>query len=447
MKKRSEIDATDIVRHHKSIVRVQKMSLVITEGKNDPQRVPVDRDLFTIGKDPACDLVLQDRTVSRRHLEIEKQGETYFVRDLKSTNGTMIDGTRIKEAFLSPGAIISAGNVEIIFQPYYEALKSGQDQCESFGQLVAASSSMKSIMSLMRVASNSGATVLLQGETGVGKSALARAMHEEGARKAAPFVVFDCSSVPPTLIESELFGAERGAYTGATRSRPGACEQAQGGTLFLDEIEDLPLDLQSKLLRVLEEREIRRLGSTRSVTLDIQIITACKIDLARAVKEGRFRSDLYYRIAVICVEIPALRDRSEDIPLLCDHFFKEMQGDYSWARLTPALQEPLLAYSWPGNLRELRNVLERIQCTGPSSFLKMNLDGDDKVEGSSFSYDLNRPFKEIKEELIIAFEREYLQRLLDRSKGRIAPAAREAGLNRKYFYDLLNKHGLHGRNQ
>ena len=447
MKRRSEIDATDVVRHHKSIARVQKMSLVITDGENDPKRVPVEQDLFTIGKDPGCDLVLQDRTVSRRHLEIEKQGGTYFVRDLGSTNGTMIDGTRIKEAFLSHGAVISVGNVEIVFQPYYESLKSEQDQCDTFGSLIAANSSMKSIMGLMRVASNSGTTILLQGETGVGKSALARAMHDEGSRKEAPFVVFDCSSVPPTLMESELFGADKGAYTGATKSRPGACEQAHGGTLFLDEIEDLSLDMQSKLLRVLEEREIRRLGSTRSVALDIQIITSCQIDLSIAVKEGRFRSDLYYRIAVICVEIPALRDRPEDIPLLCDHFFKEVQGDHTWARLTPALQEQLLAYSWPGNLRELRNVLERIQCIGPSSFLKMNVDSDIKEEGSSFSYDLNRPFKEIKEELIITFEREYLQRLLDRSKGRIAPAAREAGLNRKYFYDLLNKHGLHGRNQ
>ncbi|MCP4676363.1 MAG: FHA domain-containing protein [Deltaproteobacteria bacterium] len=406
------------------------------------------KDCFVVGKDAACDLCFPDPTVSRRHFEIEKRGDTFLVRDLGSTNGTTIDGTRVNEAFLAPGSRVAAGNVEMIFQAIYESPEPSElPGCEAFGSLLAASPPMKTVLALLRKVASTGTTVLLRGETGVGKSALARAVHEEGPRAKKPFVVFDCASVAPTLIESELFGAEKGAYTGAVKSRPGACEQADGGTLFVDEIADLPLDLQPKLLRLLEEKEVRRLGSTKARSLDIHVIAACKTDLFRAAEEGTFRKDLYYRIAVVDIEVPPLKDRREDIPLLCDHFLKESQGDHAWSRLTPALQQELSSYAWPGNLRELRNVLERMQCVGPDGMPITGREAENNAESLPLSFDFDRPFKEAKEELIDAFEREYLDKLLNRSKGRIAPAAREAGLNRKYFYDLLRKHGLHGRNQ
>ncbi|MCP4606108.1 MAG: sigma 54-dependent Fis family transcriptional regulator [Proteobacteria bacterium] len=440
----SLVDATEALHTRATRVRLQKMSLVISRGPDAGKRVPIKNDHFVVGKDRECELCFSDPTVSRRHFEIIKQSGSFVVRDLESTNGTAIDGTRIKEAFLSPGSRISAGNIELIFQPVYETPGNDVQECEQFGSLVAANPAMKSILGLLRRTASLGPTVLLRGETGVGKSALARAIHDEGPRSKAPFVVFDCASVAPTLIESELFGAEKGAYTGAIKSRPGACEQAQGGTLFLDEIEDLPKELQSKLLRLLDEKEVRRLGSTKPRKLDVNLIAASKTDLNRAAQAGEFRQDLYYRIAVIDIEIPSLRDRREDIPLLCDHFLKDSRGSHAWSRLTPALKEELEMYLWPGNLRELRNVLMRLQCIGPDGLFSSNDGVNEESPNQPLSFNLNRPFKEAKEKLIDTFESEYLQRLLDRSEGRIAPAAREAGLNRKYFYDLLRKHGLYG---
>ena len=209
-------------------------------------------------------------------------------------------------------------------------------------------------------------------------------------------------------------------------------------------------------LRLWPPINVRRLGSSKTIALDVHLIAASKVDLGLAVQQGKFRRDLYYRIAVVDVEVPPLRDRKEDIPLLSNVFLRSFltnfaqseEGEDSWSRLTPALQEELLQYSWPGNLRELRNVLERLQCIGPDGLLLGDSTGAASYESPPpLSFDLNRPFKEAKEELLDAFEREYLENLLLRSSGRVAPAAREAGLNRKYFYDLLRKHGLHGRGQ
>jgi DNA-binding NtrC family response regulator len=439
--------ATEALKTEDTPVRVRKMSLVITQGPDAGRRVGVSKTSFSVGKDTACDLCLPDPTVSRNHLEIECRGDSYTIRDLESTNGTKVDGIQIKEAYLVPGSRIAAGNVELIFQPFYEKPGPELVECERFGSLVAASPAMKTILGLLRKAARSTSTVLMHGETGVGKSALAQAFHSEGPRSMGPFVVFDCGSVAPTLIESELFGAKKGAFTGAVSSRPGACEQAQNGTLFLDEIEELPLELQTKLLRVIEEREVRRLGSTKSVSLNIQIIAASKIDLGQAARSGSFRLDLYYRIAVIDIQVPPLSERVEDIPLLCRHFLGERGGDDAWARLEPSLREQLTNYSWPGNLRELRNVLERLQCIGPDGMPVVSEVIDETDGELPLALDMNRPFKEVKEELIDSFELQYLERLLSRSDGRVAPAARAAGLNRKYFYDLLKKHGLRGRNQ
>jgi DNA-binding NtrC family response regulator len=438
-------DETQVVKNGKGPVRLRRMSLVVVDGPQTGKRCPLEDGRLLVGKDESCDLKLMDIAVSRHHFEIERVEDRFVIRDLGSKNGTAVNGTAIKEAFLAPGSNILAGNTALMFQAIYESAEISLQQGEEFGSLIAASLAMRSIMGLLRRAAKTGTTVLLRGETGVGKSALARAMHDEGPRSHGPFVVFDCGSVPPTLIESELFGADKGAFTGAVQSRPGACEQAQGGTLLLDEIEELPLELQPKLLRVIEEKEVRRLGATKAVALDLHLIAASKIDLPTAVGEGRFRPDLYYRIAVIDVEVPALRERREDIPLLCNHFLKDTQGAQSWNRLAPALREQLVRYSWPGNLRELRNVLERLQCIGEESPAFGETEMAAKPGAKMLSLDWNRPFKEAKEDLVDAFEREYLLRLLERSVGSVAPAAREAGLNRKYFYDLLRKHGLHGR--
>lgn len=442
-KSRRAEDATVVLGLGSSPVQVRKMCIRYLEPGDSERMVEVDSTRFVVGNEPSCDLVFSAPTVSRRHFEILQSGDSYAIRDLNSTNGTFVNGTQVKEAFLSPGATLTAGEVEMIFTPVYQISEHKGEKLHSFGSLVAASSSMRSIMGVMQKVARTGTTLLLQGETGVGKSALAKAIHEESPRKHRPFVVFDCASIPPSLIESELFGAEKGAFTGAVVSRAGACEQAQGGTLFLDEIEDLPLELQTKLLRVLEEREVRRLGANKATKLDIHVIAASKRDLILAAQERQFRQDLYYRIAVVCISVPPLRNRKKDIPVLCDYFLKGLHQEDGFGGLAPEIQEQLLSYSWPGNLRELRNILERVECLGPQSAFE-NMPGKTVLDKNRLTFNVHQPFKEAKEELIDKFEREYIEALLIESDGKVAPAARAAGLNRKYFYDLLKKHRLRG---
>ena len=434
-------DPTQVLGMAPNPIRVRQLQLTVHRRGQQPVSVAVTKEVYTVGKDRSCDLMLDDPTVSRQHCQIITTRERFSIRDLDSTNGTAVNGTRVKEAFLFPGAVIHVGKVKMEFEPVYSSPVFQAEEVQSFGSLIAASSSMCSIMGTLRKVAKVGTTVLLQGETGTGKSALAKAIHEESTRSAHPFVVFDCASVPPSLIESELFGAEKGAFTGAHAFRPGACERAQGGTLFVDEIEELPLELQAKLLRALDEREIRRLGGTQAIKLDFQIICASKQDLVEAVEEGKFRQDLYYRIAVVCINVPSLRNRKKDIPVLCDHFLKLGKHRKKFRNLSPDAQQQLLNYSWPGNLREMRNVLERLACLGEENAF-VNMPGKTNMERNYLKFDLHRPFKEAKEAIVERFEREYLEALLAETDGRIARAARTAGLNRKYFYDLLNKHGL-----
>lgn len=439
----AHLDAMGLPSH----ARIRKMSLFIAKGQKAGSRTLIHKNRFVVGKGNDCDLQFVDATVSRQHFEIVQEGEAFWVRDLGSTNGTVVDGLRVKDAALVPGARISIGRVELIFQPIFEALPPEEDLCDEFGGLLAVGASMKSILGMLRKAGQTGTTVLLRGETGVGKSALAKALHAESNRKTGPFVVFDCGAVAPTLIESELFGVKKGAFTGAYESRPGACEQADGGMLLIDEIGDLPLEMQAKLLRVIEEREVRRLGDTRPIKLDIRITAATTKDLDHAVRQGTFRRDLYYRIAVLEVVVPPLRLRKEDIPVLGHRFLTQISKTETWDKLAPELKEELISYHWPGNIRELRNALERLVFIGPCGLPSASSGAPPEEINPSLSpaFDMDRPFKEAKDELLEAFETEYLKRLLERHDGCIAPAAREAGLNRKYFYDLLRKHHLNGR--
>jgi DNA-binding NtrC family response regulator len=338
----------------------------------------------------------------------------------------------------------------LLYQPVEVIEAAPPSVRQEFGGLVGCSLAMRQVFGVLEKVAPTNATLLLTGETGTGKGATARAIHSQSSRASAPFVVVDCGAISPTLIESELFGHERGAFTGATDARAGACEEADGGTLFLDEVDDLPLELQPKLLRVLEEREVKRLGAVRPVRLDLRVIAATKVDLRQAVKDGTFREDLYFRLSVVQVELPPLRERREDISLLCQVFLDPEEAGTVWDQLSPALRDQLESYHWPGNVRELRNVLERIRyvgVTGQLGFAPLPPEPEPQEASSSdqgLPVDFERPFREVKSELIDAFEREYLERLLERDGGNIAAAARSAGLNRKYFYDLLRKHGLHG---
>jgi DNA-binding NtrC family response regulator len=397
-----------------------------------------------IGKAPDNDVVIEHPTVSRNHLTVRRQGDRFLVEDLGSTNGTYIDGAQVREAYLRPGALLEMGDVQLRFQPSVARVEVAPAAEDRLGELVGKSLPMRQIFALLQRIAPTDSTLLLIGETGAGKGAAAKAIHKLSPRKDGPFVVFDCAAVSDSLIESELFGHERGAFTGAVSQRIGCLERANGGTLFLDEIDDLALDLQPKLLRAIEDREFRRLGNSASpIGFDTRIVAASKKDLWAETQAGRFREDLYFRLSVFTVNLPSLRDRKEDIPLLVDAFANQLL----WARLPPQMREQFLNHTWPGNVRELRNAIERAKHMADipelhNENLLREFTHAQAPQGEVLPVDFGGPFKQCKDELVRAFEKEYLTRLLSRARGNIARAAREAELDRKHLYSLLHKYGL-----
>jgi two-component system response regulator GlrR len=288
------------------------------------------------------------------------------------------------------------------------------------------------------------ACVLIAGETGTGKEVFARAIHYLSPRAGKPFVAVNCGAIPSELVENELFGHEPGAYTGATAARAGLVEEAELGTLFLDEIDSLPLSAQVKLLRLLQEKEFRRLGSQRIRRADVRVVAAANSNLEDALRNYRFRSDLFYRLNVLPFRLPPLRERLEDIPLLAQHFATKYAIEFNRPvpRLAPAALARLQAHPWPGNVRELENVLERAVLltdgleVGPEQLM---LDGSTAEQGARIT------FRQQKADVIRRFERDYLSALLARHRGNISHAAREAGKNRRALFELLRKHQLQAR--
>ncbi|MCC6334496.1 MAG: sigma 54-dependent Fis family transcriptional regulator [Myxococcales bacterium] len=421
----------------------QEYHLVLVNTPDAGKNYPLVEAL-RIGKAPDNDVVIEHPTVSRNHLVVRRQGDQFLVQDLGSTNGTFIDGAQVREGFLRPGALLEVGDVQLRFQPQLKSLEVSPTDDNRLGDLVGASVPMRQIFALIQRIAPTDSTLLLIGETGCGKGAAARTIHKLSGRATGPFVIFDCASVSENLIESELFGHEKGAFTGAVAQRVGCLERANAGTLFLDEIDDLPLDLQPKLLRALEDREFRRLGQSGGAhKFDTRVIAASKKDLWAETQAGRFREDLYFRLSVFTLTLPTLRDRKEDLPLLVD----ALAGNPLWGRLSERQREQFSGHTWPGNVRELRNAVERLKHVADipelasENFLR-EYNGPAVQEGESLPADFAGAFKESKEALVRAFEREYLTRLLSKTKGNIAKAARDAGLDRKHLYSLLHKYGL-----
>jgi DNA-binding NtrC family response regulator len=356
--------------------------------------------------------------------------------------------------------------------------------------MVGQSVKMRQIFGLIKKIAPMDVSVVIQGETGTGKELVARAIHEGSSRKKGPMVVLDCGAIPPNLIESELFGHEKGSFTGAMMTRQGLFEQADGGTLFLDELGELPIDLQPKLLRALEQREVRRVGSTKAAKVDVRIIAATNRNLEDEVRAGRFRQDLFYRLSVVRLHLPALRERADDIPLLVNHFletgvYNRMPGGEP--RVTAVARDAMTAlqtYPWPGNVRELVNVIERAVSFCDNQVLELS-DLPDYVRSaktppssraSAATGPVRRPstgagasgafpavpmgahapaptppeellaegvtFKDAKERWVAAFERDYILQLLRRNSGNISHAARAADIDRKYFRKLMKKYDI-----
>ena len=314
-----------------------------------------------IGKAPDNDLVLPDDTVSRHHCELVRTDAGVRVKDLGSTNGTKVQGARITEAVVQPGTVLKVGEVEVALRPAVRNVEVLPSDKTWFGAAIGKSLAMRTIFGVLERIAKTDATVLLEGETGTGKDVLARAIWTESSRPQGPFIVVDCGAVSYSLIESELFGHERGAFTGAVAARQGAFEMAEGGTVFLDEIGELPLDVQPKMLRVLETKEFRRVGGNRTVKSNVRLVAATKRNLLREVQAGKFREDLYFRLAVVPITVPSLRARRDDIPMLVEHILKASGGGLE---VTDETMQGLVAHDWPGNVRELRNVLGRCHLPG-----------------------------------------------------------------------------------
>ena len=291
-----------------------------------------------------------------------------------------------------------------------------------------------------RRAAVTDATVMLLGESGTGKEVMARYIHNQSRRKSGPFVPVECNAMPGSLIESELFGYERGAFTGADRLKKGLIESADGGTLFLDEIGDLGVELQSRLFRFVEERQLRRLGGLEPVRVDCRIVCATNQDLAAKIKAGTFREELYYRLGVVAVKLPPLRDRPEDIPHLARFFLERFSRRYGKSlAATPRFYEALLRQSWPGNVRQLKNVMEKLTALHPGGTLEPEDLAEDFPVAEAAANLASLPWKEARERYLENFERSYAQALLTRCEGNVSAAAREAGVDRKTFYALLKR--------
>ncbi len=394
-----------------------------------------------IGSHPSNQLVIQDRTVSRFHCEIRADERGVRLVDLESRNGTIVDGVRVEAAWLREGSTIQIGESTLRFHLIPERAAIPISGREAFGPLLGRSVAMRSVFAILERVSRSDSTVLIEGETGTGKEATAEAIHEASPRADGPLVVVDCGAIPGTLLESELFGHEKGAFTGAVAQRIGAFEAANGGTVFLDELGELPPQLQPKLLRVLEQRTIRRVGNTQRVNVDVRVVAATNRRLRQEVNEGRFRSDLYYRLAVIKVELPPLRERHGDIPILAEAFVKQLgASDEVMERLLePSFVRRLEQAAWPGNVRELRNHLERcLVLQEPLPLATRN----GAADAGGISVDPTLSYADARQRAIGAFEASYLKALVEYHHGNVSKAARAADIDRAYLHRLLRRHGL-----
>ena len=450
-----------------TVRHLRKSKVVVVSGAEQGREVEVGKPRVTGGRSIINDLVLSDKAISGSHFEILARDDGYRLRDLDSTNGTFIGDLRIREVWLKPGSEFRVGHTTLRFVPTQDIVEIPLSKRDTFESVTGASVRMREIFATLEKVAPSELTVLVTGETGTGKEMIARGIHQASPRKSKPFVVLDCGAIPKDLIESTLFGHEKGSFTGAVAQHQGCFEQAHGGSIFLDEIGELDINLQPKLLRVLENRELKRVGGDRVIKIDVRVVAATNRDLRQMVNAGTFREDLYFRLSVIHVELPPLRERKEDIPALADVFLREIaqRRNMSMAFAGDAVQT-LQGHSWPGNVRELKNVVERAASLAEGSLvqrsdLMFNRDTSSRSSGSSSSSGANGgqrggggaplpapeivpglDFKEAKQRVVDSFELAYLKQLLERHDGNITRSAQEAGLTRYHLRELLKRHGL-----
>ena len=433
------------VRQLVDTIAIPRLSLTVEReaGQAVSREVLYDGDLCRIGTHSSNDLVLQDPAVSRFHCRLVREEGGWRVRDWGSLNGTRIEGVRIRDADVPVDATIALGDSIVRVRAVAPAGQAVVPMIPAFGQLAGTGVLMRKLFALLERVAPSDINVLIEGESGTGKELVANEIVQRSPRGEGPFVVVDCGAISPSLVESELFGHVRGAFTGADRDRVGAFEAADGGTVFLDEVGELPLELQPKLLRAIEAREIRRVGETRPRKVNVRVISATNRDLEREVNRGRFREDLYFRLAVMTVHVPPLRERLEDLVILVRVFLQALGATDQDRLFTPAVVAEMARHDWPGNVRELRNYVERsvvLQKAGPT--LRRPTPG--AAFAATAPVDLSVPFRIAKDGAIDTFERAYLSALLEAAGNNMSKAARMGGMDRMYLHRLVQKHGLRG---
>ncbi len=420
--------------------KISSYAIVVALGPDAGMRCTIDvtdpaRSL--VGQSAACNLRLTDKLVSRRHAALDVTPRGLRLTDLRSTNGTFVGDTAVFDVLLQDGAHFRVGDTTL----RVDANTVGgarQPASLQFGGVLGGSSAMRRIYPLCRRLAAADVPVVIEGETGTGKELLAEALHEQGPRSKGPFVVFDCTAIPPNLVESALFGHERGAFTGANATRRGVFEQANGGTLLIDEVGDLDIALQPKLLRAIERSEVQRLGGEKFIQVDVRVLAATRRDLDREVQAGRFRDDLFFRLAVARIELPPLRSREGDVALLGSYFWRELGGGDTPP--PPDLLQRFEDYAWPGNVRELYNaVANRLALGDLAGMSKPAVCPPSGPATASLPFPTltvraDLPFSLARQRILEDFERAYLERVLASHDGNVKRAATASGIARRYFH-------------
>lgn len=428
---------------HNALV-LEKIFLETMQAPN--QKIEIEQKLTSIGSAPGNDLCITSDFVSAHHCRIENRDGQFFIKDFGSTNGTLVNGHRVIEAELPMGATLELGPIQIKFfaQTHEETLS--ESPVSNFEGIYSKNPHMRKIFSLIQKIHASNAPVLIHGETGTGKELIARAIHNQSNRKSAPFVAINCGAISKDLIESELFGHEKGAFTSAATQRKGVFEQAHQGTLFLDEIGELPLDLQPKLLRVLETLEIRRVGGNQTIPVNVRVIAATHRNLAEEIKRNQFREDLFYRLYVIPIILPPLRERPEDIELLCRHF---LTSEFSAApdqskMLDKTALNLLQTHAWPGNIRELKNVISRALLDAPTGVISSDHIVFAPASGrdlTAFEYKSDKPKPKVSKSLK-DIEKEKITEELIKNKWNKLKTAKILGVAKSTLHQKIMKYAI-----
>ena len=442
-------DPSTIIASAALPTQVAAFSLVVVDGPDRGLTVKLDGESSSrtyVGKSPVCRIRLSDPKVSRRHATFDVVGDTVRLIDHGSTNGTTVNGLTVNDVLLRGGELVQVGDTRLQVERL-APLTVASVVASSFGRTLGASPEMRRLYPLCERLAASNVAVLIEGETGTGKEVLAESLHERSARAEKPFVVFDCTAVPPDLMEAALFGHERGAFTGAISAQKGLFELADAGTLFIDEIGELSPALQPKLLRALDRSEVRRIGGTEWIKTEVRLIAATRRDLEKEIQAGRFRDDLFYRLAVARVELPPLRHRQGDIALLAEAFWKQL-GPHAGA-IPHDLVLRFESYAWPGNVRELRNAVAKRLALGdlepeplpgaPAGMHTQAVSVGDDVLARVLA--LNLPLSQARDMVVEDFERRYLQKMMAAHEGDATKAAAAAGVARRYFQLLRSRRG------